>query len=221
VEYTVVAAAADRHAGRRGFAKGVRRKPLWPSSSLNLMSFLFENPFNIALLGGLTLAIIGGGWYQVQRKELAIAFVAAAILFAGLLVLERSVITDTEAIRATILQIAREAEADDVEALARHFHSSARRHEERLRREMETWQIDKVSVKNNLLVKVNEKSQPKSAEATFNVVVVGGDRDGTIQSMTIPRFITAKFLWEDGEWKCSDYDHDDVRASFQAKQGEE
>lgn len=181
------------------------------------MSFLFENPLTLLTIGGLTLAIIAGGWYQTQRRELVVAFVAALVVFGGLLLLERSVITDAEAVKATVRTIAREAEAGDVESLANRFHSTATRYKDTLRSEMLLYKIDKVSVKSNLKVKAERNHQPPQAIATFNVVVVGGERTGTISEMTVPRFVTATFWLEDGEWRCINYKHEDVQVGMQKK----
>lgn len=179
------------------------------------MLFLFENPLAIMILGGLTLAIIGGGWYQTQRPALVWAFVAALVFFGGLLLLERSVITDGEAVKATIRTIAREAEANDIEALARRFHSSAAGYREQLHRELALYEIKSVSVKDNLKVKVDRQHQPPQAIATFNVTVIGGDRTGVMKDMQIPRFVTAKFWLEDGEWRCIDYKHEEFQKGMQ------
>jgi hypothetical protein len=179
--------------------------------------FLFENPLLILIMGGLTLAIIGGGWYQNQRRELAIAFFAALVVIAGLLLLERSVVTDGEAVEATILTIAREAEQNDADALARHFHSTARDYEGRLRSELALYEIKRVSVKNNLKVTVDRKHQPPEAVATFNVVVTGGDRLGVVKDRSIPQVVTATFWLEDGEWRCRDYKHEDPQVGMQKK----
>jgi hypothetical protein len=179
------------------------------------MSIFTENPTAIAIIGGLTLAIIAGGWYQTQRRELLVALFAALVLFMGLLALERSIVTDSEQVQATIRQIAREAEADNVAALERHFHSSASHYRDQLRGAFALYQLHKVSVKNNLKVTVDRKQQPPSAVATFNVVVVGSDRTGTIKNVTYPRFVTAHFLLEDGEWKCVDYKDEEPQTGMQ------
>lgn len=179
------------------------------------MLFLFENPLAIMILGGLTLAIIAGGWYQTQRRELVFAFLAILVIVVGLLLLERSVITDGEAVKATIRTIAREAEANDIDALARRFHSSATDHKERLHAEVALYEIKKVTVKDNLKVQVDRKHQPPQAVATFNVTVIGGDRVGALKDMQIPRFVTATFWLEDGEWRCIDYKHEEFQKGMQ------
>ncbi len=79
------------------------------------------------------------------------------------------------------------------------------------------YEIKKVSVKNNLKVKVDRHHQPPQAVATFNVVVIGGERTGTIPEMTVPRFVTATFWLEDGQWRCIDYKHEDLQVGMQTK----
>lgn len=181
------------------------------------MTWLFENPVPIIIMGGLTLAIIAGGWFQTQRKELVIAFLAALVVFGGLLVLERSVVTDGEQVEALIAQIAREAEANDAEALATHFHSSAAKYRDQLTTEMAVFQVQRISIKSNLKVAVDPQVRPKRAVATFNVTATISEKTGTIKEMVIPRFVTATFEMEDGQWRCIDYKHDEMQRGSQIR----
>lgn len=177
------------------------------------MMWLFDSPFPILIIGGLSLAIILGGWFQTQRKELLIALVAAIVFFGGLLALERSIVTPREAIAATIAQIAQEAEANDVEAMVRHVHSRVPELQDHLRGRMALVDIHKVSVKNNL--KVDVFGAGDKARVTFNVVVTGSDRTGTIKDMAIPRFIEATFEREDGHWRCVAFEDREPQVGMQ------
>ncbi len=181
------------------------------------MTWLFENPLPILIMGGLTLAIIAGGWFQTQRKELVIAFIAALVVFGGALVLERSIVTDGEQVELVIAQIAREAEANDAAALAKHFHSSAGDMRSQLSTEMAVFQVKKVSIKSNLKVIVDPRALPKRAVATFNVVATITDKTGTFKEQPIPRFVTANFELEDGQWRCIDYKHEDPQRGMQIR----
>jgi hypothetical protein len=185
------------------------------------MNSLLESPGLILFLGGLTLAIIAGGWYQTQRKELVFAFIAAAVIFGGLFALERSIVTEREAVTATIHKIARDAEANDIDALVSHFHSTAQQHASRLRTELAIFHVDRVSIKPNLKVELLSGRSPPQAKATFNAVAVISDKSGVMKERPIPRFVTAYFELEDGQWKCVDYKHEDVTAGMMAQPLEE
>jgi hypothetical protein len=189
--------------------------------------YFLENPFLTLVLGGFTLAILAGGWVQTQRRELIVAFIAALALVVGLVTLEWLVVTDRERlevkeneVKSTIHQIAREAEANDGESLARHFHSSASAMRERLLSEITHFQVSDVAVKNNLNVVIDTSREPLRATATFNVVVTVSDDQGFLKDKPIPRFVTAYFEREDGQWRCTRYEHDDVRASGKQRQEE-
>ncbi|HTN75129.1 MAG TPA: hypothetical protein VL096_07780 [Pirellulaceae bacterium] len=182
------------------------------------MMWLFDSPWPILVMGGLTLAIIAGGWFQTQRKELLGIFVAALVLVGGLLILERSIVTDREQLASTIEQMARAAEQNDIAALARHIHSQASEMRGLLESRMALVQIEKVSVKNNLRVTVDPLRKPRTAVVTFNVVVTGSDRAGVMKSVPYPRFITATFELEDGQWRVTKFKDDDVQVGSQIRQ---
>jgi hypothetical protein len=172
------------------------------------MTLFVENPWAIAILGVLTLAILGGGWWQTQRRELAIAWVAALVLFGGLLVLERSIVADAEAVRATLHEIARRAEANDVEGLAQYFHSTASGHRDRLRTEVVLYEVHRVKIVTPVKVKIDRRRQPPQATVDFRANVVLSDKLGVMRERAIPLVVTADFWLEDGAWRCIDYTYD-------------
>ncbi len=172
------------------------------------MTLFLENPLAIAILGVLTLAILGGGWFQTQRRELAIAWVASLVIFGGLLLLERSIVTDAEAVRATLHTIARQAQANNIEALAQHFHSTASGHRDRLRAEMVLYDVHRVKIGTPVKVQIDRRRQPPRAVADFHANVVLSDKLGVMRERAIPLMVTAEFWLEDGDWRCVDYTYE-------------
>lgn len=170
------------------------------------MDYFLESPIPILVIGGLTLAILAGGWLKTGERKLVYSFLSAGVLFGLLLLLERTIVTDREAVEATIHQIARDAEANDLGALAGHFHSKASELKSQLANEISSFHVDRVSIKNNLKVEVNA-AEPRRAVATFNVVVTIG-QTGVVNEFAVPRFVTAYFELEDGRWRCTGYKHD-------------
>jgi hypothetical protein len=171
------------------------------------MTYLLENPLPILVIGGLTLAILAGGWLKTGERKLAFAFIGAGVLLALLLLLERTVVTDREAVEATIHQIARDAEANDFGAMAGHFHSRASEMKAQLANEISSFRVERVSIKNNLAVEVSAGSEPRRTVATFNVVVTLS-ASSLGEQFVVPRFVTAYFELEDGRWRCTGYKHE-------------
>jgi hypothetical protein len=77
--------------------------------------WLFESPITIVLIGIVLGVAVGGAWTVSGRNELLYSLGAVFGLTVVLLVVERFVVTDGEAIRSTLNQI-----AHDVKSVAVH-----------------------------------------------------------------------------------------------------
>src|SRR2546430_16524534 len=87
------------------------------------MSWLFENQLAIVALGIVLMLALGAAWSATGRKELLYGVgVAFALMVAGLII-ERLVVTDREAIHATLLQIARDVQSNNRAPVRRHVYS--------------------------------------------------------------------------------------------------
>src|SRR5438270_436057 len=83
-------------------------------------AYLFSTSALIALTLGLAAA-----WSASGRKELLYALGAAFVLLLTGLIIERLVITDREAINATLLQIARDVQSNNHRSVVQHIASTA------------------------------------------------------------------------------------------------
>jgi hypothetical protein len=174
------------------------------------MNWLFEQPLVIVVLGVLLILGLGAAWSASGRKELLIAIgVALALLVAGL-VTERMVVTDQEAIRATLLQIARDVQSNNRQAVARHISSGAPQLKQKADAELPNYDFTECRVTKVFLIDVDRSAEPRSAIVEFNVVASGtfkyqGDH---YSDSGIPRWVKLQLVREkDGRWTLQDYEH--------------
>ena len=173
------------------------------------MNRLFESPLSIAVLGFLLVAGLGMSWILSGRKELLYALVAAGLLVAGLLVAERMITTDREAIEAKLNEIAKDVESNSVARVAKHIAASAPELKSKAQAELPNYQFTEMRVTAVHQVEVNSAADPRTAVVEFNVIGTGTFRVGS-DSLTdsIPRWVRLQMVKEkDGEWRVADYEH--------------
>jgi hypothetical protein len=71
--------------------------------------------------------------------------------------------------------------------------------------------IDEAKIKRNLAIEVYTRREPPRATASFNGVIVGGDRQGTVKHQRYARFFVLRFRRENGQWRVVDYEDHDPR----------
>jgi hypothetical protein len=149
-------------------------------------------------------------WSATGRKELLYAMAAALALLIGGLVTERLVVTDGEAIRATLLQIARDVQSNDRKAVTRHIHSSAPDLKKRADAELPNYQFTECRVTKVHLIDVDSHAEPRSAIAEFNVIATATLRQpGFEVTDTVPQWVRLHMLREKvGRWTVAEYEHD-------------
>lgn len=174
------------------------------------MTWLFESPLIIVVLGVLLILGLGAAWSATGRQELLYGIAAALVLLFLGLVTERLTVTDNEAIRATLLQIARDVQSNNRRALARHIYSGAPELKSKADTELPNYEFTECRVTQVYNVDVDSSAEPRSAIVEFNVVVSGtfhvmGDR---YSDSGIPRWVKLHFVREkDGRWTVQEYEH--------------
>jgi len=174
------------------------------------MNWLFEQPLVIVALGVATILALGAAWSSSGRKELLYAAGAVfALLIAGLIV-ERVVVTDNEAIRTTLQQIARDVKSNNRAAVARHIHSAAPSLKQKAESELPNYQFAECRVTKIHLIDVDASAEPRSAMVEFNVIASGTFKQpGFEVTDTVPRWVKLHLLREpDGRWTVAEYEHD-------------
>jgi hypothetical protein len=169
-----------------------------------------DRPEYIVIIGIVLGVIIGGLWTASGRKELLFGLVAVALFTTIWLVVERLVVTDQEAIRATLYEIARDVQSNDVQRVTRHVAKSNQSLVTRAKNELPNYDFEECRVTKVHLTDVDAGAEPRSAVVEFNVVATGTFRQGSIEiSDTVPRWIQLQMVREeDGKWRVQNYRHD-------------
>lgn len=173
------------------------------------MTWLVEQPLKILLLGGLTAVTLAYAWAHLRYRWLLHACLGVAALTIGLLLLERLVETEPERIRATLRQIARDVERNDLETILSHVYSGAPQTLAQARSEFPRYEFERVSIKPNIEITLDPTAQPPAARVTFNVRVDVVELSSGIR-YTPARFVVVTMRKEGGQWKVAEYSHDDV-----------
>ena len=186
------------------------------------MSWLLEEPLYVLVIGFVTCALLGGFWLQTGYRPLATAIVAVVGLTFALVLLERTVETDREKIEAMLQQAARDVEQNDLIAVLRLVHPSAKSIHQQATVEFSRWEFHRVSVKQNLEIAIQGDQQPRTATATFNVVVVLSARSGLTREPAgsrkerrVPQYITLKLQQVKDSWRIVQFDYQPPQVGYQ------
>lgn len=177
---------------------------------------IFESPILMIVIGLTTAALLGGLWLQTGKRVLLVVMLGVLGLTAAGIILERSIETDREQIDKTLHRIARDVERNDRAAVLKHVHSRATQIRQAAATETAMYRFERVTIKSNLEITVAADTEPKTATATFNVVVVGSG-GGLGKHSRVPRFVTLDLEQEDGQWRVLSYAHEDASMGFKKR----
>lgn len=173
------------------------------------MQWLLESFWTIALTGGAAVVFCGYAWIQTGKREMLYALGGIMAATIALLFLERWWVTDSEAIKATIFEIAKDVESNDFARMEKHLHPSATEIREQARNEVGNYHFDSISVKSNFEFKLEPQHQPPKGVVGFNAVAVLTVHSLDNQKLTVARYV--EFLMykdsADGKWKVAGYGH--------------
>jgi hypothetical protein len=179
--------------------------------------WILERPLPILFLGVVLVAVLVGGLVQTGRRWLVPAIGGAVLLTAGMLILERLVVTPAEQVAATLREIAAHIERNDVDAVVESISPGRPALRQEARRHMSLVRISDVTIKANLRVEVLGDRNPPLAEARFNAVIRGTDRAGQLGTQIYPRYFIVNFRQEDGRWRVRGYEMKDPREGFSGR----
>ena len=174
------------------------------------MNWLVSSPYYIAAIGFGAAIILGGSWIKTGRRPLLYLLGAALALTSVLLLVGQLVVTDEEAVRDTLHQMARDVEKNDLRLVLSHVHDDAARSiVEQAEYEFPRQKFKSVKVWNNkLVIKIHNDRQPPEATAKFFVTINGDFWKGQHPNQTVLLDVTIKFKQDqDGNWKLLSYDY--------------
>jgi hypothetical protein len=171
-----------------------------------MVEMLTEKPTTIGLIGGLATAVLFVVWLQAPRRGLLLGMLGALALTATLLLVERLVITDREALEQTLYEIADTVRQKDLEKLLPYIHSSAHAVRAEATREYNLYRLDDARITQVWAVNVQSEAQPKQAEIEFNVMVTGGPQTAGLGTRRIVVYMLVRFEQENGQWKVTHYE---------------
>src|SRR5882724_7724511 len=165
------------------------------------MTWLFEQQLVIVALGvGLILAL-GAAWSASGRNELLYCLGAAFVLLIACLITERIVVTDAEAIRATLRTIACDVQSNNHRAVVAHVYSGKPELKKKAEAELPKYHFNEFRITKIHLVDVDSQAEPRSAIVEFNVVGGGSFREGGIEMDHVAQWVRLQMLREkDGRW---------------------
>ncbi|MDX1945479.1 MAG: hypothetical protein SFU86_08720 [Pirellulaceae bacterium] len=185
------------------------------------MNWLFDQPIYIAL-GGIVFGFLAGVlWSSTGSKAWLAALGVVIAITAGLLITERLVVTDREAIRQTLAEIARDVQSNDVAKVVRHIAPDRPDMAIRARTEMPNYRFTECRVTKVHGIDVNERANPRTALVEFNVVVAGSFRQGGMEaSGNYPRWVRLHLVKDKaGQWLVYDYEHAEPHRMLLAEPG--
>ncbi|HEX5106668.1 MAG TPA: hypothetical protein VFV87_22765 [Pirellulaceae bacterium] len=187
------------------------------------MNLLFEQPLVVVVLGIVLGLAAGTAWTSTGRKEWLIALAAIVVLTIAGLVIERGIVTDREAIEATLAQIARELQRNDQQAVLKHIATGATRIRQEAEAELPNYRFDECRVTKVHNVDIDDSAEPRSAIVEFNVMATGSFSHGgfEVSEQNVYRWIQLQMVREkDGQWRVQRYEHDDALRAFQSRPGQ-
>lgn len=174
------------------------------------------NPFLLAFLG--CVACLGAfvAWISTGRKEALFALGGLIILFVALFITERIMISDREAIQATLLKIAKDLGENKREAVYAAIHPRATSHLAQAQSELPQYTFEACHITQIIETTIDSAAKPRTAVTEFYVKAKGSFREGGQAYSGEPRRIVKLQLEQDtdGQWKIVDYSH---RAPLEAE----
>lgn len=174
------------------------------------MSYLFENPFLILVVGTLLIAACGYVYLNTRQKGAVTGLVVVVALTAIALLVEHLVETPREQVETSLNDLAHELEANNVEGALKYLAPSAKETRDRARWAMSRFQVTKAKV-SDLRITVNETMSPPSAEVKFTGVIGVVDRKGVYPAtQSVPVKFTAKLRQQNDRWVVTEHTDDAI-----------
>lgn len=163
------------------------------------MSIFVESPWPATLLCIVAEVILGIVFLRTGRPLVLVVMAVVLAVAAGMIVLEQTVVTDTEQVEDTLHGIAEDLEANDVEAVLAAFSPNCPRLAE-VRSRLNGVTVESASVGADLEVRISMLTTPPSATAYFTGHIKARDNHGTIPYENFMRKFKVKLERRDDRW---------------------
>jgi hypothetical protein len=170
------------------------------------VNWLLGQPFVVLAAGVAVVIVLYGVLQQTGKRWVLFVMLAAALLTAGLVVLERMIVTPEEAVKATLYAVARDVQRNDIDAVVSHISRRAPDIQQLARTQLQPVTMEEVKVKRISQLVAQPTGRPPTASAVVQVLAVRGDRSGTFQHRRGVFEFRVDFVEEDGWWRIRHYE---------------
>lgn len=179
------------------------------------MTYLFESSLSIVLVGTLVALLAFAAWLQTRRKAILVVGILVAALTIIAVIVERTVVTDSEEVKATIHEIARSMQTNEVDVIVRFISDQQPKLRQQAKSTLQRVSVQKVTIKPNLRVAIDDGG--RTAQATFNAVARVNDKSGSWKNQLVPRFMIVDFAKQGDDWKVIAYEERDPREGMKSR----
>jgi hypothetical protein len=176
------------------------------------MTWFVESPWPSLILGIGLEVILAIYLVRSGRAIVIAAMVGVLALTAGLVLLERIVVTESELVEDTLAEVARALAANDSSAVLATFSSNSPRRAE-VQSAMSRVTINEARIGNDLEVRLNPLTAPPSASAYFTGHIQARGTRETIPYEHVVRKFKVTLHKESDRYRIFDYEDSDPRGN--------
>jgi hypothetical protein len=162
------------------------------------------------MLGIVFEAVLAIALVRTQRVAIVAGMLIVLALTTGLVILERTIVTENEEIEDALDAVASALQANDVPAVLAAFSPDCPRLSD-VRSALSRFDVEKAHVGGDLEVRLNRLTLPPSATAYFTGHVVGKDKRGLVPYEHMIRKFKVRLQRHGEKWLIADYSEADPR----------
>jgi hypothetical protein len=169
------------------------------------MTMFVESPWPTVMLVVVAQVILSLVFLRTGRWWAIVAMAVVLVLAAGMLYLERAIVTDTEQVEDTLHEIAESLEANDAPSVLAQIAPECPRRAE-VEQALDRVTIRSASVGPDLQVRLSPLTTPPSATAYFTGRIEGKDNRGTIPYDHFARKFKVRLERRGDRWLVTGYE---------------
>jgi ketosteroid isomerase-like protein len=165
---------------------------------------LTEDPWPTIWTGLAVEILLLVAFFQTRRGLVLLGMSTVLLATGGLVLVERSIVTERERVEMVLAGLADALPTDDHAAIMAHLTPAA---QSKAARPLAIFKITKANVGNDLEITINELTSPPSARATFTGRLDIESRRGGEYKQPVVRRFTLVFVRDGDRWLLDDYEH--------------